>query len=75
MKCRSGENVKRWFRSNRIFNVGTDWFFTTREGINVGPCLNRDEADKELMHFLRYMQGGGDFAIKYLENLQEKCKY
>jgi hypothetical protein len=43
---RRGEQSKSWFRSNRFFKVDDVWFFSTREGIDVGPFSNEDEAKK-----------------------------
>ena len=34
---RQGETPKRWYRSERFFQVDSIWFFTTREGVDVGP--------------------------------------
>jgi hypothetical protein len=41
---RQGESADSWARSTRYFNVGSVWFFTTREGIDVGPFENKKEA-------------------------------
>jgi len=35
------------FRSERVFSTGNDWFFQTREGIDVGPYPTRETADVE----------------------------
>jgi len=40
------------FRSNRFFNVGTKWYFATREGFNSGPYDNRKRAETSLQRFL-----------------------
>ena len=42
--CRKGETNKVWFRSERVHVVGRDYFFSTREGVNIGPYGNRKEA-------------------------------
>jgi hypothetical protein len=34
---RRGEKHRSWFRSDRFFQVDSIWFFTTREGIDIGP--------------------------------------
>ncbi len=34
---RQGEAPKQWYRSVRFFQVDGVWFFSTREGIDVGP--------------------------------------
>ncbi len=43
---RRGEKSKKWVRSERFFEVGGIWFFSTREGIDVGPYVSEREAKK-----------------------------
>ena len=50
---RSGEKGSIPFRSGRIFNVGMQWYFATREGIDRGPYDDRDDAEAELRLFVR----------------------
>ena len=50
---RTGESGNIPFRSGRIFNVGTQWFFATREGVDQGPYMGRDDAEVELMMYIR----------------------
>jgi len=40
------------FRSNRFFNVGTKWYFSTREGFDSGPYADRHRAESSLQRFL-----------------------
>lgn len=40
------------FRSNRFFNVGTKWYFATREGFDSGPYDNKLRAETSLQRFL-----------------------
>ena len=40
------------FRSNRFFNVGTKWYFATREGFDSGPYANKQRAESSLKRFL-----------------------
>lgn len=47
MKCRQEENARIWFRSERVFASGNDWYFHTREGIDVGPYESQFEAEIE----------------------------
>lgn len=54
MRVRRGEERRTWFRSDRCFCVGTEWFVSTREGHNVGPFKSRDEA---LCSIHRYLSG------------------
>ena len=50
---RSGETGSVPFRTGRIFNVGMQWYFATREGIDRGPFDDRDDAEAELRLFVR----------------------
>lgn len=45
---RSGEARRRHFRSDRVFNAGSDWFFLTREKSRVGPYASSEEAHNAL---------------------------
>ena len=42
---RNDERAKNWFRADRIYNVSSEWFFSTREGIQIGPFPTREEAE------------------------------
>jgi len=44
---RLGELARRWFRQERVFERGGNWYFRTREGIDVGPYTTRFEAEIE----------------------------
>ncbi|MDH5191126.1 MAG: DUF6316 family protein [Gammaproteobacteria bacterium] len=50
---RKGEEGHSPFRSARVFNVGTEWYFATREGKDVGPFESKDDAEAELALYLR----------------------
>lgn len=44
MKVRKGEPEKVWFRADRCFSVGNEWYVATREGKDMGPFKTRKEA-------------------------------
>lgn len=44
---RTKEEKRTWFRAERIFNCNGEWYFHTREGIDVGPYDSQLEADIE----------------------------
>lgn len=52
MEHRIGENGLLPFRTGRVFNVGTEWFFAVREGKDCGPFDNMQDAENELNLFL-----------------------
>jgi hypothetical protein len=47
MDGRRNETPKLWFRSERIFRSNGQWYFHTREGIDVGPFATRFAAEVE----------------------------
>jgi len=47
MASRRNESRKTWFRSERVFNCNGQWYFHTREGIDVGPYESQLEAEIE----------------------------
>jgi len=52
MEYRTGENGLLPFRTQRVFNVGSEWFFAVREGHDQGPFENKDDAELVLNSFL-----------------------
>lgn len=50
---RHGETGNIPFRSGRIFNVGMQWYFATREGVDHGPYNDKTDAEAELTLFIR----------------------
>ncbi len=53
---RVGEADKFWFRSNRFFKVETQWYFTTRENLNVGPFVTKKDAVDGLDLFINCIE-------------------
>lgn len=49
---RKGETGHAPFRSGRLFSIGFEWYFSTREG-ERGPFSSKTEAETELALFLR----------------------
>lgn len=52
MRVRKGEEERTWFRSDRCFAVGGEWYLSTREGHNVGPFKSREEARASIGRYL-----------------------
>lgn len=62
-KIRTGEDEKkRHFRSDRISMANGKFFFTTREGTLEGPFSTREDAERELMMFMRRVSGKGIYG-------------
>jgi hypothetical protein len=56
MTSRKGEPSKGWFRSDRFYRADGQWYFTTREMIEKGPFSSRQDAEGELLLFMRNCQ-------------------
>ena len=52
---REGEDHRKWYRSDRFFQVDGVWFFSTREGIDVGPYGFEAEAKKHERYLVRLL--------------------
>ncbi len=44
---REKEEHRTWFRSKRVFLADGQWYFHTREGVDVGPYESQFEAEIE----------------------------
>ena len=45
--ARRNEPERVWFRSDRVFLSSGEWWFQTREGVDVGPYESQFEAEIE----------------------------
>jgi hypothetical protein len=65
--ARDQEKSRTWFRSERVFLSNGQWYFHTREGVDVGPYESQCDAEIEagmLKELLRERgQGGRGMAI------------
>ena len=51
---RAGEQQNtHYFRSDRLFAVNDQWYFSTREHLDQGPYATRDEAVREMMAYAK----------------------
>lgn len=62
MEHRSGESDCVKFRADRFFCISGDWFFDSREQLRIGPFQARDEAEIELMFYLRHIGEGATYT-------------
>lgn len=66
MQCRVGEQVCGGHaRTNRFFCIGSDWYFSARENLRIGPFGNRDDAEIEAQLFLRHICEGGALSRRF----------
>ncbi len=52
MEYRMGETGLLPFRTGRVFNIGTQWYFAIRDGKDCGPFATQQDATSELNLFL-----------------------
>lgn len=52
MQTRSGEPAKTYFRTERFYTIGPDWFVATREGNDIGPFRTRLAAQQALVKYI-----------------------
>jgi hypothetical protein len=52
VQYRKGEIQKTYFRMQRFFAIGNEWFASTREGSNLGPFKNREAAEQGLLRYI-----------------------
>lgn len=49
---RAGD-IKNYFKTNRIFQVNGEWYFTTREGEDKGPFASKADAEVQIALYIR----------------------
>lgn len=55
--ARKGEDITQVrFRVNRLFAIGVDWYFSTREGKDQGPFKSKESAQEAITKFIREIQ-------------------
>ncbi len=67
MQNRKNELEKTWFRSDRCFTVESKWYFSTREGQDVGPFGSRAKAERGVVRYIDSIRLGrtsGIYAAK-----------
>lgn len=62
MTNREGETAATHLRTTRYYCISGQWFFSTRENLQVGPFQSQDDAQVQLMLFLRHLGEGGIYA-------------
>lgn len=54
---RKGEHdIPISFRANRLFSIGVNWYFSTREGVDQGPFITKEIAEYEVNNYICAMQ-------------------
>lgn len=52
---RQGECGKHPLRSDRFFAIGSEWYFSTREGASIGPFTAKKDAETGLNDFIEFL--------------------
>ena len=63
MDHRIGETGVLPFRTRRVFNIGSEWFFAVRDEKDCGPFENQQDAESELNYFLSSFESKQTLAI------------
>lgn len=66
-KNRIGENGAVPARTQRYFQQDSYWYYTTREGINIGPFDTLDDAERGVRDFIDFIDNAGTEEIEVLE--------
>lgn len=53
---------KMYFQMDRFVQQNNEWFYTTREGEERGPFASRDDAEGDLIAFIRHLRKMEDFG-------------
>lgn len=52
---RTGEDGSTPSRVARLFEENNYWYYSTREGVTIGPFDTRQEAESGVRHFVDYI--------------------
>jgi len=72
---RDGERSKQWFRANRAFCVSTSWYFSTREGVQVGPFESKDETESAIVELCGILNEISDPLASVLAIHEFQCRW
>lgn len=54
-------DIRTSFRAERLFSIGTNWYFSTREGQDQGPFLSKQMALNAIDDYINDMQVKNEF--------------
>ncbi|WP_185233086.1 DUF6316 family protein [Teredinibacter franksiae] len=73
MLVREGEvHEKVWYRSERFFCADGQWFFSTREGDDIGPYSSRLSAANGLQLYVHYMEENPEQGQEYARKIAKQ---
>lgn len=59
-------------RSERFFQMENYWYYTTREGVNIGPFDGLEDAKTGCSDFIDFITGAGTHFVSTLEEYGHK---
>lgn len=66
---RFGEDGQVPYRTERVYNVGSEWFFSVRKGADHGPFESEEEAKAALVEYI-----GDQLLIENLPNTPKEAE-
>lgn len=73
MHYRPGESSNKVrYRTDRYLLIQEKWFFSTREGHNIGPFTNKACTHEGVSLFLRYIIHDPEHGSLYAERIAER---
>lgn len=66
---RFGEDGQVPYRTERIYSVGNEWFFSVRKGTDQGPFKTEEEAKAAMVEFV-----SDELLIESLPNANPEAK-
>ncbi|GAB1264663.1 hypothetical protein NBRC116493_05070 [Aurantivibrio infirmus] len=61
IQCRQNEEAKVWYRSRRFFTINNEWFFSTRENMDIGPFESEEQARSGMQLFVDSIKQDNDY--------------
>lgn len=59
-----GEVSKTFFQVERFVQMNGQWYYTTREGHEKGPFDTREDAEGDLIAYLRHLDQMEEYGVK-----------
>ncbi len=66
LSLRAGDHSTPPPRSVRFFNSGSDWYFSTREGTQMGPFYSKSEAKEALHEYIEELDKASELDPGFL---------
>lgn len=68
LQARQGEQGQApTSRSSRFFEQDNYWYYTTREGVSIGPFDHRADAEVGCSDFIEFISDAGKTFVKTLQ--------